>query len=129
VPAGSGDEVFCSLVEHVIVPLGRAYEPDLVLISAGFDAHRDDPLAGCQVTEDGFATMTRSLRRLAAERALPVGALLEGGYDLDALAGSVAATLEALGSPPDAGEPDIALHPLAATAAELFPPDSVAAPA
>ena len=46
VPAGSGDAVFCSLVEHVVAPLERAYEPQLVLVSAGYDAHADDPFAG-----------------------------------------------------------------------------------
>jgi acetoin utilization deacetylase AcuC-like enzyme len=129
VPSGSGDETFCSLVEHVIAPLGRAYRPDLVLISAGFDSHRDDPLAGCDVTEDGFVAMTRSLQRVAAEADAPVGALLEGGYDLGALAASVAAVLDALGSAPGEQGSDVELHPLAAAAAEMFRPESVAAPA
>ena len=108
VPAGSGDEVYASLVEHVAVPLARAYEPQLVLVSAGYDAHRDDPLAGCTVSDAGFAAMTASLRSVGGELEVPVGAVLEGGYDLGALARSVAATLEVLGataspspSPPD----------------------------
>src|SRR5207247_6273426 len=67
VPAGSGDETFCSLVEHVAVPLALAYEPQLVLVSAGFDAHIADPLAGCRVTEHGYAAMAGSARRLAEE--------------------------------------------------------------
>ena len=46
-PGGSGDAVFVSLVEHVVRPLPRGYEPELVLVSAGYDAHADDPLAGC----------------------------------------------------------------------------------
>ncbi|HWF34933.1 MAG TPA: histone deacetylase [Solirubrobacteraceae bacterium] len=106
VPAGSGDAVYGSLVEHVAVPLARAYEPQLVLISAGYDAHRDDPLAGCTVTEEGFAAMASSMRRVADELAVPVGGVLEGGYDLGALAHSVAATLEVLGAaePPAPGE-------------------------
>jgi len=113
VAAGSGDAVYASLVEHVAVPLARAYAPQLVLISAGYDAHRDDPLAGCAVTEAGFAAMASSMRRVSAELGVPVGAVLEGGYDLDALAHSVAATLEVLGAaaPPEPAEPPPAVAP------------------
>ncbi|HEY6396809.1 MAG TPA: histone deacetylase, partial [Solirubrobacteraceae bacterium] len=99
VPPGTGDDGYGSLVEHVAVPLAREFAPELLLVSAGYDAHREDPLAGCQVTEAGFAGMTRSLRAVAAELDVPVGAVLEGGYALDALARSVAATLEVLGAP------------------------------
>jgi acetoin utilization deacetylase AcuC-like enzyme len=106
VPPGSGDPLYLSLVEHVVVPLARAYEPQLVLISAGYDAHRDDPLADCHVTEEGFAAMTRSIRRVSAALDAPVGCVLEGGYSLRALASSVAATLEALGGPVPAGDRD-----------------------
>ena len=63
--AGRGDAAYRSLVEHVACGLIRAWEPELVLISAGFDAHRDDPLATCRVTEAGFAGMAASLRRAA----------------------------------------------------------------
>jgi acetoin utilization deacetylase AcuC-like enzyme len=97
VAAGSGDAVYTSLVEHVAVPLTRAYEPQLVLMSAGYDAHRDDPLAGCTVTETGFAAMTSSMRRVCTELEVPLGGVLEGGYELGALARSVAVTLEVLG--------------------------------
>jgi acetoin utilization deacetylase AcuC-like enzyme len=110
VPAGSGDAVYTSLVEHVAVPLAYAYEPQLILISAGYDAHRDDPLAGCTVTDAGFVAMTASLRRASAELAVPLGAVLEGGYDVEALARSVAATMEVLGAPSPPG-PGGALEP------------------
>jgi acetoin utilization deacetylase AcuC-like enzyme len=99
VPPGTGDDGYGSLVEHVAVPLAREFAPELLLVSAGYDAHREDPLAGCQVTEAGFAGMTRSLRAVAGELDVPLGAVLEGGYALDALARSVAATLEVLGAP------------------------------
>lgn len=99
VAPGSGDPVYESLVEHVVVPLGRSFEPQLVLISAGFDAHRDDVLAGCEVTEEGFAAMALSVRRLCSSLAVPVGAVLEGGYALEGLARSVAATMDALTGP------------------------------
>jgi acetoin utilization deacetylase AcuC-like enzyme len=103
VPPGSDDDLYVSLVQHLVVPLVRAFEPQLMLISAGFDAHRDDPLAGCAVTEAGFAAMTASVREVAAERGVPLGVVLEGGYALAALARSVVATLEALVSaqPPE----------------------------
>jgi acetoin utilization deacetylase AcuC-like enzyme len=118
VPGGSGDAAWCSLVEHVVVPLARAYEPGLVLVSAGFDAHADDPLASCTVSEDGFATMAGSVARMAAEVGAPVGVVLEGGYDVDALARSLAATLEVLGADAPPPAPDLALHTLAAAAAQ-----------
>jgi acetoin utilization deacetylase AcuC-like enzyme len=92
VPAGAGEDLFCGLVEHVVLPAGRAFDPDLVLISAGFDAHRDDPVGGCALDISSFAELTRQLLTLDK----PVGGVLEGGYDLDALAGSTAATMETL---------------------------------
>jgi acetoin utilization deacetylase AcuC-like enzyme len=97
VAPGSGDREFRSLIDHVAVPLARAYRPQLLLISAGFDAHVDDPLAECRVTDGGYAEMARSLRGVAVELGVPVGAVLEGGYALDALARSVAVTMEVLG--------------------------------
>ncbi len=103
---GSGDQVFCDLVDLVAVPLARSFAPQLLLISAGYDAHREDPLAQCEMTERGYADMTRSMRRLGEEVQAPVGCVLEGGYALEALARSVAATLAALQEPVAAGAPD-----------------------
>jgi acetoin utilization deacetylase AcuC-like enzyme len=97
VPGGSGEELWLSLLEHIVLPAGRSFEPDLVLISAGFDAHRADPLAGCLLESGSFAQMACQVRDFAREMDVPVGAVLEGGYDLEALAESVAATLAALG--------------------------------
>jgi acetoin utilization deacetylase AcuC-like enzyme len=97
VPPGSGDREFRSLIDHVAVPLARAYRPQLLLISAGFDAHEDDPLAECRVTDGGYGEMARSLSGVVSELGVPVGAVLEGGYALDALARSVAVTMEVLG--------------------------------
>jgi acetoin utilization deacetylase AcuC-like enzyme len=126
VPVGSGDAVYRSLVDHVAVPLARAFAPQLVLISAGFDAHREDPLANCQVTDAGFAAMTRSMRRVCDELQVPVGAVLEGGYALDALARSVAVTLEALGAPAGVAESSaadsVAVTPLAREALTRLTP-------
>jgi acetoin utilization deacetylase AcuC-like enzyme len=95
VPPGAGHEEWLSLFEHVVAPITRAYEPDLLLVSAGFDAHRDDPLANCSLTERSFAALAGGMRALSTELQAPLGFVLEGGYDLHALAASVAATMEA----------------------------------
>ncbi len=97
VPAGSEEDVWLSLVEHIVLPVIGAFEPDLVLISAGFDAHRDDPLADCRLETESFARMARHMRDLAASLGVPLGAVLEGGYDVGSLAASVVATMAALG--------------------------------
>ena len=117
VPGGTGDAGFRSCVEHVTVPLIGAWRPELVLISAGFDAHRADPLASCRVTEAGFAGMAASMRRAAEAVGAPLGLVLEGGYDLGALAGSMAALMPVLAADaaPDPGP--VEQHPLAAEAA------------
>ncbi|MBV9465424.1 MAG: histone deacetylase [Solirubrobacterales bacterium] len=99
VPAGSGDRLYAALVDQVVVPLALAFAPQLVLISAGYDAHREDPLADCELTEHGFAALARSIRGACAELGVPVGAVLEGGYALGALTRSVLATMEALADP------------------------------
>ena len=99
VPAGSGDALWCSLVEHVVVPLARDFGPELILVSAGYDAHAADPLAGCAVSDDGFAAMAASVTALARETGAPLGFALEGGYDVDALARCVARTLEVAAAP------------------------------
>jgi len=119
VPPGSGDDEYRSLVEHLVRPLALAFEPQLVLISAGYDAHHADPLASCNVTEAGFAAMARALRRIGSELGAPVGGVLEGGYQLNALALSVAATLEALREPvaPE-GDDEVAVSPYAVRARE-----------
>jgi acetoin utilization deacetylase AcuC-like enzyme len=96
VAPGSGDEEFCELVHSRVIPRAEEFRPQLILISAGYDAHVEDPLADCTVTEAGYATMTTAMRRVAEELDAPLGAVLEGGYELGALARSVAATLEAL---------------------------------
>jgi acetoin utilization deacetylase AcuC-like enzyme len=118
VPPGSGDEVFVSLVEHVVGPLTRAYRPQLVLLSAGFDAHVEDPLADCRVSEVGFAAMTASMRRACADVGAPLGAVLEGGYELDALARSVVATMEELAGKGAEAFEAVEVHPVAAAARE-----------
>ena len=69
---------------------------DLILVSAGYDAHREDPLASCSLDTEDFRSLAACVRALGDELGAPVGAVLEGGYDLAALAASVAATMEGL---------------------------------
>ena len=96
-PSGAGDAELIGAFEGILVPKAMAFAPKLVLISAGFDAHRDDPLAGLAVTEAGYATLTRIVRRIADASAQGrIVSTLEGGYDLAALGASVDAHLRAL---------------------------------
>jgi len=96
VQPGAGPDEFLSLVQHVVAPVARHHAPGLILISAGYDAHRDDPLAQCMLDEGAYADMSATIRELGAELDAPVLVCLEGGYSLDALAASVAATVRAL---------------------------------
>jgi len=104
VPAGFGDAEFLDIVDRVIVPVGRKFAPEFILISSGFDGHFRDPLGELRISEDGFAAMARRMKRLATECCDGrIAAVLEGGYDLDALAASGKAVIEELGR--DADEP------------------------
>jgi acetoin utilization deacetylase AcuC-like enzyme len=102
VPAGFGDAEFLDIFDQVILPIGRKFSPEFILVSSGFDGHFRDPLGELRVTEDGFAAMARRTKRLAAECCDgKLVAVLEGGYDLEALAGSGKAVIEELGRNPD----------------------------
>ncbi|MDQ4100439.1 MAG: histone deacetylase [Chloroflexota bacterium] len=96
-PAGSDDAVYTAALDEQIVPRLDAFRPELVLISAGFDAHGDDPLGLMRVTEKGFATLATTCLSLAETHANGrlVG-VLEGGYDPGALGRSVAAVVSTL---------------------------------
>jgi acetoin utilization deacetylase AcuC-like enzyme len=118
VPAGTGEAAFLSLLEHVVAPAARQYRPDLILISAGYDAHRDDPLGGLSLETSSYGAMSARMRALGEELGAPVGAVLEGGYDLRALATSVAETMAALAN--GATPPEVARHPLAEEAAGVL---------
>ncbi len=87
---GSGDEEYVHAFEHTVEPAVARFDPELVLVSAGFDAHVDDPLADMRVSEDGF----RELARRCAALAPRVGAVLEGGYDVETLPRLVGAALD-----------------------------------
>jgi acetoin utilization deacetylase AcuC-like enzyme len=95
--AGDGGETFREAFQTAILPRLVDFGPDLIIISAGFDAHFRDPLGNLQLTEADFAWVTRELMKVAARCAGErVVALLEGGYDLQGLSRSVAAHVQAL---------------------------------
>jgi acetoin utilization deacetylase AcuC-like enzyme len=91
--AGAGDEQYLHAFDRVVTPAVEAFAPDLLLVSAGFDAHEDDPLAEMRVTVTGF----RELAARCAGLAPRVAAVLEGGYNLQTLPGLVTAALDGFG--------------------------------
>jgi acetoin utilization deacetylase AcuC-like enzyme len=94
---GSGDGPFVAAWLEDLLPGIEAFGPEAILVSAGYDAHRDDPLANLMVTEAGYEAVARRLGEVVARLGLPGVALtLEGGYDLDALRASAAATVGGL---------------------------------
>ena len=96
-PGGQNDADYLAVFRELFLPIAREYAPQLVLVSAGFDVHRHDPLAGMDVSNHGFRMMTRLLLELAAEHCPGrVAVMLEGGYDHEALTHGVAAVLGAL---------------------------------
>ena len=97
IPAGTPEEQYLAKFEESVIPAIEAHGPEAIVVSAGFDAHRDDPLGGLMITEAGFARLTGWVKALA--ESLCEGrliCLLEGGYNLDALERSVVAHLRKL---------------------------------
>ena len=92
VPAGIGEADYLELFDDVALPAVRAFAPDLLIVSAGFDAHRDDPLCSLGLTGGAFGRMTESVADIGSGQVF----VLEGGYDLDALEESVLAVLTAV---------------------------------
>lgn len=94
---GCGDGEFTAIYRRLLAPVARAFRPQLILVSAGFDIHADDPLGGMRVTPSGFAGLTRVILDIA--RAVCGGRVvfcLEGGYNADALADSALAMIDEL---------------------------------
>ncbi len=107
-PPGMGDREYLRIFRDVLVPVTLEYRPELILVSAGFDAHRDDPLGGMELTSVGYAAISGEILRLAREACGGrVVFALEGGYNLRALEESIAAVLGVMsgGSVGEAGEP------------------------
>jgi len=96
-PAGSGDSEYVKVFEDVLIPALQDFSPEVILISAGFDAHSLDPLASIELTADGFATLTDMILNVAEETASGrVVSALEGGYSLPGVSESVVAHVERL---------------------------------
>jgi acetoin utilization deacetylase AcuC-like enzyme len=96
-PAGCGDDDYIDVYDTVLRPATDEFQPDLILVSAGFDAHRDDPLAGMEVTAEGFGRIAAIVGDIAADHCDGrLGLFLEGGYDLDALSSSVLRCIDVL---------------------------------
>ncbi|MCE2539197.1 MAG: histone deacetylase [Acidobacteria bacterium] len=106
--AGAGDADLDRVFREVVMPILAGYAPDAVLLSAGFDAHADDPLGGMQLSTDGYAILTRRLWAFAAERcAGRLAVVTEGGYDLQALEECLDGTLEVCAADPPASIPPV----------------------
>ena len=110
-PAGSGDAEYAAVYQGIVEPVARAFRPELVMVSAGFDAHAMDPLAEMRVSELGFAAIARSCLA-AAEGARGAVFVLEGGYALPAIAASGAAVVRAMAD--EGEEPNIPTTPAGA---------------
>jgi histone deacetylase 6 len=92
-PAGMGDAEYLAAFDRVLLPIARAFEPELVLVSCGFDAAEGDLLGGMRVSANGYAALTEKVISLAGGR---IVLALEGGYNLDAIAAAAAACLRVL---------------------------------
>ncbi len=88
-PAGTDGKKYLEICSERIIPELAAYKPQLIIISAGFDAHKDDPLANMLLVENDFAEMTKIVKQSATSENIPIISALEGGYHLDALSNSV----------------------------------------
>jgi acetoin utilization deacetylase AcuC-like enzyme len=92
--AGAGDAVYTEAFRRIVTPILDQFAPEILLISAGFDAHRRDPLAEMCVTDEGYAIMSTAVTQVALRHCQGrIGFFLEGGYDLSALSSSLAAVL------------------------------------
>jgi acetoin utilization deacetylase AcuC-like enzyme len=105
---GANDADYALVFRDLLAPIAEQYQPDLVLVSAGFDAHRSDPLGGMRLTEEGFANLCAEVKAIADKFAGGrLVMVLEGGYDLAGLARSVQACVEVMAgsaAPPNRAE-------------------------
>ncbi len=91
-PSGTADDTYLEILDREVLPAFRDFSPDLIVVSAGFDGHRDDPLGGFLLTETGYVATVKRLQAIQPRLAL----VLEGGYDTAALTRSVIAVMQAL---------------------------------
>ena len=119
--AGAGDADLDLVFRDVVIPIVEAYGPDVIVLSAGFDAHAEDPLGGMRLSTDGYRTLTRRLRALACDRCGGrLAVVTEGGYHLPALDACLGAALDVCAEDPPASIPPVA-GPTAIAAAALEP--------
>ena len=112
-PAGCGDAEYVGVLQRVVEPMARSFAPDLILVSCGFDAHRDDPLASMNVSAAGYYAMTQIVRGLADELcAGRLGFVLEGGYAASGLIEGTDAVLRGLLDEPNEAAGGVATPPL-----------------
>jgi acetoin utilization deacetylase AcuC-like enzyme len=98
-PSGTGGDEFCQVVNDIWLPRLREFKPEMIFISAGFDAHYEDDLGGLKLLEKDFVWVTEQVKQIADETAQGrIVSMLEGGYVLSALARSVAAHIKVLAS-------------------------------
>lgn len=108
---GADDAVYAAAFDRIILPILQTYQPGLLLVSAGFDAHAGDPLGGMALSAEGFSSMTRDVAR-ALPAGAPIGMVLEGGYDLEQLQRSITRTVEAITLDGAAKDPSPTLSPV-----------------
>ncbi|MBU4129049.1 histone deacetylase [bacterium] len=96
-PSGCGDEDYVYIFKEILLPIAKEFKPDITLISAGFDAHQDDPLGGMNLTSQGYGALTSLVKKSSKK----IVSCLEGGYNLKALRESVLAHLDSLASRPE----------------------------
>ncbi|MDR5673016.1 Histone deacetylase [Halalkaliarchaeum sp. AArc-CO] len=104
-PAGADDADYEYAITEAVVPAFESFDPDLLIVSAGFDAHRHDPISRMRVSTEGYALFTQLLRRFGDRTSTPLAFVLEGGYGLETLSDGVAAVHETFdGRDPTVGE-------------------------
>ncbi|MFB6270998.1 MAG: histone deacetylase, partial [Halobacterium sp.] len=107
-PAGSGDADYCAAFDELLAPAIADFDPDVFLVSAGFDAHRHDPISRMHVSTEGYGLLTERVRDLADETDAALAFVLEGGYSLDTLAEGVGVVHETFdGREPVGPEDDV----------------------
>jgi acetoin utilization deacetylase AcuC-like enzyme len=92
-PEGSGDRGYLAAFDQIVKPICLEFQPDLILVSAGYDAHKNDPLGGQKISTSGFAMLSQRLSDLSDQTGAKVVCFLEGGYDVNALSASAIATM------------------------------------
>jgi len=121
---GAGDADYAAAFDLLLLPLYRAFDPDLIVVSAGFDSARGDPLGGCDLTPAGYARLTHGLLGLKPKRGIAFA--LEGGYNCLSVARSYAACVGALlgaaPPPPVEGKPTVAALKAVLSTAECLAP-------